>query len=102
MPLFVSLHRWGLGLALLASLLYVHPASAAIEYSITDLGTLGGTSSFAQAINNSGQIVGYSYMAGNVNMNAFLYCAGAMTDLGTLGGSDSFALAINGAGQVVG
>lgn len=72
-----------------------------------DLGTLGGAS-WAQAINNSGQIAGYSEVAGiEVNgekiKHAFLYSKGKMADLGTpSGGTSSWAYAINDAGQVVG
>jgi len=71
-------------------------------YSITDLGTLGGTISYALGINNSGQVVGYSCMAGNAVYQAFLYSGGTMTNLGTLGGNYSWANAINNNGQVVG
>ncbi len=56
-----------------------------------DLGTLGGPSSYAEGINSSGTIVGFSYTSGG-NYHAFSYSGGVMTDLGTLpGGSNSFA-----------
>jgi probable HAF family extracellular repeat protein len=71
-------------------------------YNVTDLGTLGGTSSEAMAINASGQIVGNSTTSGNAESHAFLYSNGTMTDLGTLGGTGSSASDINNAGQVVG
>jgi probable HAF family extracellular repeat protein len=66
------------------------------------LGTLGGLSSEAQAINNLGQVVGYSTnVAGQER--AFLWTkAGGMRDLGTLGGTWAKAWDINDAGQVVG
>ena len=68
---------------------------------MTDLGTLGGNSSYAKDINNSGQVVGF---AGNANgkTRAFLYEDGNMTDLGTLGKNASRAYGINDSGQVVG
>jgi probable HAF family extracellular repeat protein len=71
-------------------------------YEVEDLGTLGGSRSWASAINDSGQVVGYSYLAGDQNNHAFLYKDGKMTDLGTLGGTSSEAKGINKSGQVVG
>lgn len=77
------------------------PALAQISYTVVDLGTLGGTTSAARAINSSGAVVGYSFLAGNTISHAFLY-NGSMQDLGTLGGSASDAYGINAAGLVVG
>ena len=77
-------------------------AKAQSRYTITDLGTLGGSTSEARAINDSGQIVGYSYITGDSAYHVFLYSRGHMLDLGTLGGSDSFAYGINNSGQIVG
>ena len=72
------------------------------QYTITDLGTLGGSSSGAGGINNSGQVVGWSDITGNSAGRAFLYDGTAMQDLGTLGGTTSEALGINDSGQFVG
>ena len=36
----------------------------AIAYTVTDLGTLGGSNSYGRAINASGQITGYSEFTG--------------------------------------
>ena len=66
-----------------------------------DLGTLGGTYSEAMAINENGQIVGYSNGAAT-GWHAFLWEKGVITDLGTLGGNESTAWAINARGQVMG
>lgn len=82
-------------------------ASAASLYTITDLGTLGGTQSYARGINNSGQVVGYSDLPGDQTIHAFRTAPNspinpATDDLGTLNGSSSFAYGINNLGQVVG
>jgi probable HAF family extracellular repeat protein len=71
-------------------------------YKVEDLGTLGASRSYASAINDKGQVVGYSNLAGDQNNRAFLYKDGKMTDLGTLGGTSSEAKGINESGQVVG
>lgn len=78
-----------------------------------DLGSLGGTIALPSrsplesppggpVLNNRGQVVGTSTLAGDDNEHAFLWTSGTMIDLGTLGGDGSQALAINEAGQVVG
>jgi probable HAF family extracellular repeat protein len=60
------------------------PAAAApARYSFVDLGTLGGESSYANAINDRGQIVGSSQVADG-SWHGFVWRAGTMTDLGTL------------------
>jgi probable HAF family extracellular repeat protein len=70
---------------------------------VQDLGTLGGTSTDAYAINNLGQVAGTSSTATG-ERHAFLWTPGqGMRDLGTLGGgSSSTARGVNDQGQVVG
>jgi probable HAF family extracellular repeat protein len=70
---------------------------------MTDIGTLGGSSSTAVAINNQGQIVGSSNLPGDTVQHAFLWQAGVMIDIGTLPETlNSTASGINNKGQVVG
>jgi probable HAF family extracellular repeat protein len=74
------------------------------KMQVQDLGTLGGSSSHAMGINDSGKVVGYSFTSDGAQ-HAFLYDASAtpkMLDLGTLGGNYSRALGINNSGKVVG
>ena len=65
------------------------------------LGTLGGRMSMARAINNAGQVAGWSYLPGTFVSHAFLYSDGVMTDIGLIG-RDSYASGINDSGTVVG
>ena len=88
-----------------AQLKKAHP-----HYSVTDLGTLGGSNSVPWGINDRGQVVGGSQTSvidpnsGFPTSHAFLWNKGVMHDLGTLGGQYSQALlgGINSEGQVVG
>ncbi len=73
-----------------------------IAYTLTNLGTPSGDSSEANAINSSGQIVGWFGNADPTTHHAFLYNQGVMQDLGTAGRESSEALAINSSGLVVG
>jgi probable HAF family extracellular repeat protein len=68
----------------------------------TDLGTLnnGNWSSSASALNNAGQIIGWSNTTSPLESSQFLYSAGTMTNLSTTIGFS--AIAINDSGQFAG
>ena len=80
----------------------------ATEYTLVDLGTLGGIQSLASAINKDGVVVGSSLTAAGAQ-HAFVFVPrevggeGRMQDLGTLPGWNcSIALGLNDRGDVVG
>jgi probable HAF family extracellular repeat protein len=74
------------------------------DSSVIDLGNLGGAmNNVALAINNRGQVAGFSDLSGDATFHAFRWENGTMTDLGTLPGDfSSSASGINNQGQVVG
>lgn len=78
-------------------------SAAEASYKITDLGTLGGTYSKANEINNRGEIVGTSRTALD-DARAFRYFNGTMQNLGSLSSYNSNAegLNANDSGQIVG
>ena len=89
--------------ALVLGACLVTGAGAMSSFLAIDLGTLGGTDSSASAVNDSGQVVGESSTADDLDIHAFSWTqAGGMVDLGTLGGTESEPFAVNASGQVVG
>jgi probable HAF family extracellular repeat protein len=102
----------------------IPPLHAVLWYrdNMIDLGTLGGTYSgtgscaFAAApcigppwveegtllVNNRGQVMGTSNLAGDQVFHPFLWQRGTMRDLGTLGGDNGTALWLTDQGEVVG
>jgi probable HAF family extracellular repeat protein len=72
---------------------------------VTDLHNfgLGGTNSYAYAINADGKIAGYSQTEQDAAKRAFLYDGTQMINLGVLnGGTNSYGSGINSLGNVVG
>jgi probable HAF family extracellular repeat protein len=81
---------------------------------ISDLGTFGGAQSFADGVNNRGQVIGsalndvpdpYSYgtwFPGTTQARGFVWEKGVMQDLGTLGGPDTYPFLISNNGKITG
>ncbi len=69
---------------------------------LTELTSLGGDTSHALDVNNSGVVVGASTLATQLQPHATIWIAGAPIDLGTLGGVQSEAKAVNESGIAVG
>ncbi len=80
--------------------------------TMSDLGTLGGPDSFAQIINDQGQIAGVSYTSNSPNpttglptLDPFIWQNGQMTHVPNLGGTNPigpFIFGLNNSGQIVG
>src|SRR6476659_1146802 len=74
-----------------------------------NLGTLGGTNSYAYGLNATGQVTGASDKTGDSKTHTFLWkpstpngTSGTMFNLGSLGGTESNGGAINASGQISG
>lgn len=73
------------------------------EKGMTSVGSLGGTCTLAQDLNNRGQVVGYSFTTGDTFERAFLSEHGSIQDLGgSLGSNYTGATVVNDSGQIVG
>jgi probable HAF family extracellular repeat protein len=81
----------------------IQAAGNRTTYTITDLGTLGGTFSYPSFISRSGAVSGLSTLPGDAVLRSFLWAGNGMIDLGALpGGPDSFAENVNEKLQVTG
>ena len=87
---------------LIGAICFASAAFAQNRYQITRIPTTQGANSVALAINNKGDIVGYSFQG--EDYQAFLYSSSdqSLTDVGSLGGKINAACAINDVGQVTG
>jgi probable HAF family extracellular repeat protein len=66
-------------------------AKAKVQYQVSNLASLGGTSSGGNSINNLSWVAGYSRLPDNQTRHAALWRSGVLTNLGTLGGLNSSA-----------
>jgi probable HAF family extracellular repeat protein len=96
----INVHGQATGTAQSAS----YTTSHAFIYShgaMMDLGAFSGGSSYASAINDLGQVTGYSVLADGSH-HAFLWTNGVMHDINTIDGRNSYGNGINNSGWVVG
>src|SRR5262249_42650461 len=90
-------------LALLIALLSGLTTAHSQLYSVTDLGTFGGSSAYPAAINNSGTVVGYAQTTGSLRRRGYYYSGGTLNSIGVLtGGNNSYAGGINSSGFISG
>src|SRR5215210_4367318 len=95
-------HPWKLPLAVvcllaLALLPFVPAPGGSAQtttYTVTDVGTLGGTSA-GLGLNECGKVVGESVPAGSGSNHPFFWDGTTMTDLGTFGGVTGTASGVN-------
>jgi len=59
------------------------------SYAIVQLGTLGGNTGAANAVNNAGWVMGAGFLPGNTTEHATVWLGSQTVDLGTLGGPNS-------------
>jgi probable HAF family extracellular repeat protein len=74
-------------------------SSYAQHYVVTDLGTLGGTNSSAEGINNRGLIAGFSTLPGDTTTHVVLWQKRKISDLGTPGLNSLTAYPFNDRGE---
>ena len=77
-------------------------ASAAVQYTIRDVGVSGQTTSYGNAINNEGDVVGYAGNGNSTPAQAYLQHSGVSTSLGLPpSATSSAALGVNSTGTLV-
>jgi probable HAF family extracellular repeat protein len=86
-------------IACAAAALLAGSTGALAGYSVTDLGTLGGTYSSARAISSNGFVTGIASDASG-NQQAFIYALGQMHALSDQGASSAGGNGVNTSGQV--
>jgi probable HAF family extracellular repeat protein len=69
---------------------------------MVDLGTLGGVFGTVSGLNNMGQVIGVSDLAGDLTQHPFSWYRGVLTDIGTFGGDNGSATWVSDNGEVVG
>jgi probable HAF family extracellular repeat protein len=97
------LHRGSVLLMLVATAMTVTLAGDSATFTPTDLGTLGGDTSYPLALSDTGIAVGYSNLGTPTISRAFRWTQrDGMTNLGTLGGTQSIATGVSESGVIAG
>jgi probable HAF family extracellular repeat protein len=71
-------------------------------YTVTEVGTLGGSQSRGYGLNNCGSVVGDSFPTNSFASHPFLADGGQLIDMGTFGGQTGTAYDINASGEACG
>ena len=87
---------------LLISNLPIWAACGPGNLTITNVPSLGGSLYRVEGLNASGQMTGWSYVPGDLEVHAYRFGPSGLTDLGTLGGTSSQGFALNSLGHVAG
>src|SRR5437867_177685 len=96
--LFLVLTSFGL----ICTICFASAALAQNRYQITRIPAAQGANSAALAINNKGEVVGYSFQGEDYQVFIYSSLDQSLTDVGSFGGKINAACAINDAGQVTG
>jgi probable HAF family extracellular repeat protein len=75
-----------------ASAVTAPQSTGSLFYEVTQLGSLGGSASAGNSINNRGWVTGFSSLPDDQTVHAALWRDGAVIDLRTLGGPNSAVL----------
>jgi uncharacterized membrane protein len=99
---FSSAGIGALAAVIFASCLLVNTGAAQTRYRIIHLPTADGYNSAAFGLNDSGNVIGYSYQDTIAVGFLYNYSANAMNDLGSFGGQATVATAVDNDNRVVG
>lgn len=95
--------RFALARLALLPLLLFRPAAGQTTYTVTDLGTLGGTFSASDNVNQRGAMAGISTFLGDTVLRGWLWNEGSLIDLGSLpAGPNNLATNVNNRLQITG
>ena len=99
-----SLYILGAAIMIIVAVAMFFPVKGIADtfWTITEIPTLGGAQSIGFAMNDSGQVIGSSWVAGDTSSHTFLYSRGKVTDLYPFNSQklQTIDMGINNAGQI--